>query len=805
MKISLNWVGDFVDISDVSAEEISRLLSAHTAEVEDIEYCGENISGVVVAEVLTCEQHPDADKLSVTTLNFGADEPVQVVCGAANVRAGLKVALAPVGCVLPGDFKIKKAKLRGQLSQGMICSDSEIELGDASDGIKELPSDAPVGTRLIDYLCLSDAVLELDNKSLTHRPDLWGHYGFARELATILKRPLKDYPSEFEWPTNASKYSVAIDDSDMTTCYQLAELSIGDGPQASPDWLQQRLLAVGQRPVNDIVDASNYVMLELGQPTHAFDAAKVIGDCVSVRPALDSEHFVALDGNECSLRTSDHVISDGEKPLALAGVIGGENSDVSSATKKILLESAAFDATAVRRSALHHNQRSEASSRFEKSLDPGFSQLASSRVCQLLCSMRDDIKVLAAPVFVGSAKIEPVELELNTSDARTLLGIDISNEDVAKNLQGLGFTVTTDGDRLNVVVPSYRATKDIQSAIDLVEEIGRIAGYDKIVPQALTAPIEAPRQLPYRQLANRLLMRMVNAHQAHETQSYSFISDEWAALQGMTTEDFIRVENPVQDSVSLLRQDPALSLLSQVADNEHEFSSGRLCEFTKGYQANPNGGEALESRYLAMLVWGPKDLDKAGQHSLLGQLQAVSADLCSVLNVAVQYQGNPTDLSSRFGFVHPKQCLELSFARQSIGVVARIHPNITSALGVTQSDSAVLLLDVDALVEAQAKTKFKFKSPPKFPAVKVDVALALPLAVDYTAAYESVASAAGNLLDSLELFDIYTGPGLEDGQHSLAFSVLLRAEDRTLGDKEEQKFINKVSKAAEQLGGNLRS
>ncbi len=805
MKISLNWVGDFVDISDKSAEEISALLSMHTAEVEGIEYSGANIAGVVVAEVLTCEQHPDADKLSVTTLNYGAEETVQVVCGAPNVRVGLKVALAPVGCVLPGDFKIKKAKLRGQLSQGMICSDSEIELSDASEGIKELPADAPIGARLIDYLELSDAILELDNKSLTHRPDLWGHYGFARELSAILKRPLKEYPSEFEWPAEASEYTLQLDDQQQTSCYQLTELSVGGGPQVSPEWMQQRLLAVGQCVVNDIVDVSNYVMLELGQPTHAFDKDKVSGKQISVRRATAEEGFVTLDETECTLMASDMVIADADKSIALAGVMGGANSEVDDTTTSILLESASFDATSVRRTALHHNLRSEASSRFEKSLDPNYTLSASQRVCQLLCEMRDDVKVDSAPVFAGSADVASERLTINVANVRTLLGIDISDQDIDQNLTALGFEVEANGDDMQVLVPSFRATKDIQSAVDLVEEVGRIAGYDKIVPQPLCAPIEVPKQLDYRRLASKLLMRLVNNHQAHETQSYSFIPDAWAKLQGLSCDDFIQIANPVNDAVSLMRQNPALSLLSQVPVNQREFPSGRLCEFTKGYAEDDENGEAIESRILAMLIWGPSDLPKSGQQSLVGQLRSVAADLTGLLNINAQYQVNPDDLQSRFGFAHPKQCLALSFARQSLGIISRVHPAVVSALGVDNSDVAVLLLDVDALVDAQAKTKFKFSSPPTFPAVKVDVALALPTGVDYAAAHNAVSAAAGKLLDQIELFDVYSGPGLKDGQHSMAFTVLLRASDRTLGDKEEQSFIQKVSKAAEQLGGNLRS
>ncbi|MDP6963046.1 MAG: phenylalanine--tRNA ligase subunit beta [Planctomycetota bacterium] len=804
MKISLKWINDFVDISDKSADEISSLLSVHTAEVEGIEYSGESIKDVVVAEVIDCIQHPDADKLSVTTLNYGGEDSVQVVCGAPNVRTGLKVALAPVGSLLPGGLKIKKAKLRGQLSQGMICSDSELELSDESDGIKELAADAPVGDRLIDYLALSDAVLELDNKSLTHRPDLWGHYGFARELSSILKRPLRQLSDgNFEWPQRECSFSIALDTDGVTNSYQLAELNITAGPQPSPAWMQQRLLAVGQRPVNDVVDVSNYVMLEIGQPSHAFDADKLSGNEISVRRATEQEKFVALDDSESNLNKSDYVIADIKGAIALAGVIGSKSSDVGEGTNRIVLECASFDATTIRRTALSHNLRSEASARFEKSLDPNYVSQASERVCELLCSIRDDITVVSKPVHNSLPSAEQISLKLDCDRARNLLGMDIDNAEIKDNLSRLGFNVEANGSDFTVEVPSYRATKDISLEIDLIEEVGRISGYDKIVPRPLEAPVEMPRQSPSRQLVGKLLARLIAVHNAHETQSYSFVADEWAQVLGQNADDFIQIDNPVQDGVSLMRRTPALSLLSQIVANEREFVAGRLCEFAKGYLPNPNGGEAIEKRYLAMVAWQPKTV--ASEFSLLSKLRSVAEDLAAVQNINLQIDATTGELPADYGFAHPKENLDMSFARQHLGIVSRFHPAVAEAVGLSQSDAAILLFDVDALVDASSKTRFKFKVPPKYPAVKVDVAIAVPKEINFESVRKVVAAAAGKLLDDLVLFDLYSGEGLPDNFHSMAFSVSLRAEDRTLGNKEEQKFINKVSKGAEQLGGNLRS
>lgn len=806
MKISLNWIGDFVDLTDVSAEQVSNLLSLHTAEVEGIEVYGEGIKDVVVGHVVSCGQHPDADKLSITEVDFGGKENVPVVCGAPNVREGLKIAFAQVGSRLPGDLKIKKAKLRGLESRGMICSERELEMSEEHDGILELPDDAPIGASLIEYLQLKDYILELDNKSLTHRPDLWGHYGFARELAALLKRSLKPLPTKVVWPEVSGDWKIQRTDTSGCTVYSALEIELGSAPRASNAKISRRLLAVDQRLVNDVVDLSNYVMLEIGQPTHAFDAATLHGKTIEVRAAHAGEKIVTLDGEERSLVEEDLVVADEKQAIALAGVMGGQNTEVSDRTERIVLEAAAFHATRVRRTAHRLALRSEASSRFEKTLDPAYAAQATARFCHLLLQDRPDAKILHAPAVASVTAPAPIQLPLNPTKTSELLGIPLKGEEMVSMLESIGFTFESLGDSYTVTVPSWRATKDVTLAIDLVEEVGRMFGYDRIVPAALNAPVEVPVQQPQRLLARKLVNRLVLAHGAHETQCYSFMDLAWVTRLGRKLTDFERLDNPVLSDVSLIRRDPIPSLLEQAAGNLNEVSRGMLCEVAKGYEPQTGAGP-LERRWLGVVSWGEKNLPKQGQESLFGHMRGVGEDLLRSIGVrADQWSITPQNPHlTAPDWAHPVQTLHWSLASQSIGWTCRVHPQLLKDLDYGAHDCAILLLDLEALSGVTEDRHTSFQSPSRFPGIKVDVALALPEEKSYAEVELALKKAGGKLLDSLQLFDVYTGEGMPDGQRSLAFRCVLRAADRTLSDKEEKKFLRKVEHAASELGGNLRS
>jgi phenylalanyl-tRNA synthetase beta chain len=609
-----------------------------------------------------------------------------------------------------------------------------------------------------------------------------------------------------QWPATGGSWDIRMNDLEGCPQYGAVEIDLGGTPGQAPAWMRYRLQAVEQRPVSDIVDITNYVLLEIGQPTHAFDAETLRGGTIEVRAATVDESFTTLDEVERQLQPGDLVIADGERAVALAGVMGGLDTEVTAATTRILLESAVFHPTRVRRTAQRLALRSEASARFEKSLDPHFTGLATARFCKLLCAIRPEAEVVAAPQVVGDASGEEVTLPLDPGACSALLGVDLDADAVTALLERLGFSVAVTTAGLAVTVPSWRATKDVRQTIDLVEEVGRLYGYDRIQPVPPTAPVEVPRQEPLRLIGRRLMRRLVQAHGAHETQSYSFMDKAWAARLELREDDFVTIANPVQAGVVLMRRDPVPALLEQAVGNLREKPAGRLCELAKGYEPRSGQLEPRERRWLALLEWGSRDLPREGQDSIFGRLRGVAEDLLRGLGLTDAVQVTPlAGAAARPAWSHPVQTLVYSCGEIRLGWSCRVFPGLQRELEFDRADVGVLLLDLEALAGLAAAAEPAFQVPSKFPGIKVDIAMALPVEVAYDTVVAAIRRSGGKFLDSLELFDVYTGPGLEEGQRSLAFRSLLRSPERTLSDKEERKFLKKMGQVAVELGGNLRS
>ena len=793
-----------MDLTGVDAHRVAELLALHTAEVEGVQEIGASIRDVVVGQVVACGRHPDADKLSVTKVDFGSGNLVDVVCGASNVRQGLKVAFAPVGACLPGGLKIKQAKLRGAPSQGMICSERELELSEEHAGIMELDPDAPLGARLVDFLGMSDWVLELDNKSLTHRPDLWGHYGFARELAAILTRPLQPLELRPDWPAAPSEWNVQLADQDCSH-YLGVSIEVPAGPRPSPSWLRARLRAVGVKPRNDIVDLTNYVLLETGQPLHAFDAERLRGRGVVVRSARSGEVLRCLDETERSLTVTDLVVADSHSPVALAGVIGGLDSAVSPDSRSIFLEAAGFHPARVRRTSQRLALRTDASSRFEKSLDPLGAEIAARRYCQLLSAIRPDARVSAAPARAGLAASPARQITFDPGQCARLLGVDPGASATRGILERLGFRVQDASLPWTVEVPSWRATKDVTIAVDLVEEVGRMHGYDQIQASAWQAPVTPPQERPARLLARELASRLRGAHQAAESQSYSFITRRWAELLRLDPTSFLQLANPMQAGADLIRRDPIPSLLEQAAANVRERGEGRIFEIARGYEPR-SGAEPRERSWVGMVEWCRLPREEQGPTSLFARARCVTEDLLRQAGAAAQVKASAEHDFSAAPWLHPAHALVWRHDGSVLGWSGRVDPRLGQALHGTSFGYSIVLLDLAAVQQAAAaQSAARFRSPPRLPAVKVDVALLLPVEKSYAEVEAAVRRAGGSLLESLDLFDLYQGPNIPTGQRSLAFHAVLRAADRTLEDKDEQGFIERVVKAAADLGGSLRS
>ena len=798
MKISLDWLSDFVNLEGVSATELADRLSLRTAEVEGVSVVGESLSQVVVGEVLSCEPHPEADRLSVTQVAFGADEAVPVVCGAPNVRKGLKVAFAPIGSCLPGDLKIKKAKLRGVESFGMICSASELELADDQEGILELEDTAAVGVGLVEHLELADSVLELDNKSLTHRPDLWGHWGMAREVAAIWGRSLKGPALSPTFSDNAELPRIEIQDAQACPYYAALRVDLKGNPRPSPAWMARRLRAVGQRPIHDVVDLTNYILLEIGQPTHAFDADRVAGDALLVRSAENGEVLTTLDGQERSLACTDLLIADSSGPLALAGVMGGLSSEVHDGTTTLLLESAHFDAVRVRRSAARFGLRTEASTRFEKSLDPSWADLALRRFTHILAEIRPEASVAASPSWAGCSAAPERELALDPIRTASLLGLpSLSLEKITEPLQALGFGVREQEGSLLVSVPSWRASKDITQEVDLVEEVGRLSGYENIDPRPLERHSEFHLPEASWVLQRLLGRRLAGAWRGYETESYSFLHSAWATRLSLEEDDFLHLCNPVQDEVHLIRRDPIPSLLDQAAANLREHATGCLFEFAKGYE--PDGETPQERSWLGVVMWG-EEARVDGPGSFFGRARSVAEDLFIMAGVKAE----PESGRGSFSWAHPVRSLSWQAQGVSVAVSGCPDPGLLAELGLRDRAWGLLLVDLAAVIGLHPSSH-AFQAPPRFPGIKVDIALSLPRELAYAEVESAVRLAGGNLLESVQLFDLFEGDPLPPTHRSLGFRVLLRTAERTLEEKDERLFLDRVGAAALEMGGQLRA
>lgn len=812
MLISTRWLARHVDLDGLTPEQVADSLTLATAEVEGLSAFAPHLADVLVGFVQTCEPHPDADKLSVCTVDVGGEEPLQIVCGAPNIAAGQKVAVATVGTVLPGDFKIKKAKIRGVASQGMICSAQELELGDDHDGIWVLDEDAAVGLGVAEALDLTDTVIEIDNKSLTHRPDLWGHRGIAAELAAIHRREL--LPLDLSLPAcgDGPAFPVRID---APACSRYIALGVDGVRQGqSPDWLRFLLLAVGQRPLDLLVDLSNFVMLDLGQPNHLFDRGRLSGEGIVVRMAREGERTTTLDGEERALSQEDLLICSGEEPVALAGIMGGEGSKVLPGTSDLLLEVAHFDPVSTRRSAIRLGMRSDASARFEKGLDPTLPLAAAAHLVRTLASIQPDISLPAPATDVGTWSDPACEIELRGERVRRLLGLSLSDEEIADSLRRLHFGVREGGGVLQVSVPSGRAGKDVALEEDLVEEVGRIVGYARIPVRSVTAEIAPPPRDDRRTLVRGIQDRLSGGARFHEVLNYSFLSDESLAALGLDDRPHVELRNPVCEGERNVRRSVLPGLLGLLERNRRRREEVRLFEIGKGYlpERPSERGEPLEIHEVG-LVWAavPCAAGARFDAGCFAGLQGVLEDLLGSVGFDAPTWEVAGD-SSPPAWAHPGRTLfavlpDAAGVPRPVGVLAALEPGLHRTLGLEgelATEVAAARISLDLLLDSAPRAA-GYRPIPRFPSTKIDVALAVGREVGVGDCVAAIERCGKGLVVSCELFDVFSGESVGAGRRSLAFHVVLASPERTLGEADGRKFLRRVERAALDLGGELRS
>jgi phenylalanyl-tRNA synthetase beta chain len=801
MKLSLRWLSRHVDLAGIEPRRILADLTMSTAEIEGLQAFGEGLEPFVVGHVRSCRKHPDADKLTVCEVDLGrAGGVVPIVCGAPNVAAGQRVVVIRPGDTLPaggskGPLKIKVGKIRGVESHGMICSESELALSSEHDGILVLPADTPIGARLLDVAPIQDTVFEIDNKSINHRPDLWGHYGFARELAAIYGRELRPLLADVPLPATGRRIEVVIEDG--KACPRYCGLCI-DGVVAGPSPLALRwqLAAVGQRSINLPVDLTNYVMLDLGQPMHAFDARHVGDGPIRVRRARAGEVLTTLDGQRRRLGEQDLLICVGDRPAALAGVMGGAGTMVAPDTTSLFLESANFHAATVRRTSMALGLRTDASARFEKAQDPANAELAIHcylRLLQQYCPTAKAAGPLADP---AGFRFEPKTIVLRRSRLQLKLGVRLEDAQVAAILGSLQFGVAVTDQGFAVTAPSFRATKDIAIEDDLIEEVGRMFRYDNI-PERPLQGIQAP---PVRNeelfVARRLVEVACLEHGCHEVYNYSFVPDAVLAAAGAIEHAYVQVANPVAPEITRVRRHVLPSLLSCVPGNLRSAAEVRLCEHGKGYHAEMRDEHKLphEVREFALVL-----ARNQGAHPFLELREAVGSLLERIGYPAVM---NRVWHGKDQPWVHPSRAVAIDRDGSPCGYVAHLHPGIARAMGLPPT-TAIACLDVRALC-ANGRRVARFEPLPTYPVLPVDVALLVDEGVQVAAVAEFLRATGKKLVRDVRLFEVYRGEPLPSGKKSLNFTVTLGADDRTLTDEDESRFLGKVREQCGSIGAELR-
>lgn len=802
MKVSYQWLSQYVDASGNTAAELAEKLTRSGIEVDIVENRNKGVEKVVVGFVKSREKHPDADKLSVCIVDAGQETDLQIVCGAKNVAAGQKVPVALIGAKLPDGLAIKRSKLRGVESQGMICSAKELGLNDKllpkeiQEGILVLPEDTEVGASILDVLALSDEVMDLD---LTpNRSDCLSMLGAAYEIGAILGREVKLPEAEAGLQESADavkaadRISVEISAKELCSHYA-ARLIEGVRIGTSPLWLQNRLMAAGIRPINNIVDITNYVMLEYGQPLHAFDADKLANGHVDVRLAHEGEKLVTLDDVERTLDPHMLLITDGTKPVAIAGVMGGANSEVTEGTTRILLESAKFDGGSVRKTSRQLGLRSEASLRFEKVVNPEAVIPALNRAAALIAELAGGL-VASGVVEAVTQEHRPVQIDITVGRINSYLGTQLSAEEVTAIFGRLNFTVEPLGqDGLRVHVPSRRG--DITRAVDLIEEVARLHGYDHI-PTTLMNVVTTPGALTKEQSIRRVVRTLLTNSGLHEAITYSFTHPEqirsFPGAYGATKP--VALAMPMSEERSVLRTSLIPHLLDVAGYNRNRnnddvavFEIGRV--FLTGEEKLSRLPE--EKLMLAILMTG-----KRSEVHWTGKPADVDFyDLKGIFEGLVQYlgiEGLRYAAAGPEGF-HPGRCAHVEVERDGvckvIGTLGQLHPALQQQKDL--ADTYVLEVELDAFAEL-AGERFTYEPLPRFPAITRDMALVVDRSVAVGDLLEKAKETAGSLLESIQVFDIYTGERLGADKKSVAISLVYRTLERTLTDEEVSELHGRV-------------
>ncbi|MBC8208856.1 MAG: phenylalanine--tRNA ligase subunit beta [Desulfobulbaceae bacterium] len=812
MKVTLDWLNEYVNTDGISPQEIADHLTMLGLEVDSVEELFQELAPLKTALIVTAEPHPDADKLTLCQVSVG-DETHQIVCGAPNARAGLVTCVALPGTILPDGLKIKKSKIRGVKSNGMLCSERELGLSQDHTGIMELPAGTDHGLGLLEALDLNDILIEVD---LTpNRPDCTSVIGVAREVSGISRRKLSRPVEEATLGGRDQRFSVDVESSELCPRYSARLITnVTIGP--SPWWLRKRLLSVGIRPINNVVDITNYVMMEYGQPMHAFDFQNLAGGAILVRQPRNQETtFTTLDNIERPLEPSTLLICDRDKPVALAGIMGGLNSEVSEATTEVLLESACFDPVSVRKTARRLKLATEASYRFERGVDPGGCVVAMERAVQLLCELSGGTaEDMGRDAYSG---VRPLNsLTLRISRTSNLLGMPFDYEKISELLQSIGIrTKPKDDDTLWVNPPTFRV--DLEREVDLIEEVARLVGYNTIPTTLPMVHMSYPEQDKNRRLRSQA-QDLLTAISFSEAINYSFTSTDhpqkMELAEGDARHEQVTLLNPLSEEQAVMRTMLLPGLLENVQRNiSFQKTAVKLFEIGKVFTPTGADQQPVETTFLAGVLSGnrhgassslhhkpvPVDIfDAKGAVEYLLQGMRLRSNS---IDTAISFQIPATDHSETY--TEPGQCLIIHDKDEIIGSLGKINPVIARKFGVKQ-DVYYFDINFDRLCAEPASEK-SFNSLPVYPAVKRDIALVIPDHVPAGELLAAIRETKEQLIENCAIFDVYQGKNIEDGHKSVALSVTYRSPKKTLTEKVVEKSHSKIVKMlASRFEGSLR-
>ncbi len=790
MKLSMRWLSDYVKL-DAPIKEYIAKMTMTGSKVEGYEIEGEEIKNVVVAKILEVNKHPNADKLSVCKVDIGRGEPIQIVTGATNIFEGAVVPAALDGAELPGGVKIKKGKLRGEESCGMMCSVGELNVtahdfpGAIEDGILILEDKYVIGQDIREALGLNDTIVEFE--ITPNRPDCLSVIGLARESAASFGKKFEEHIPAIKKESGDINELLKVEVRNGKLCPRYVARMIKNVKiEPSPMWMRERLRASGVRPINNIVDITNFVMLEYGQPMHAFDSKRVAGGQIIVRNAEEGEKITTLDGIERNLTTDMLVICDSEKPSAVAGVMGGEYSGIEDDTNTIIFESANFLGSSIRTTSRKLGLRTESSSRFEKGLDTENCMKAVMRACELVEELGAG-EVVGGIIDVNNAPFENTKIKLDGAWIRSFLGAEIPDEDIKNMLIAEGFEVKGD----EIIVPSWRS--DVEHKADIAEEAARFYGYDKIPTTAIKGSSRG--LLTERQRFERALENALLGCGCSEVATYSFISpknyDKICLPAESVERNSLVITNPLGEDTSIMRRNAIPSMLEVIARNSNNRNlEGSFYELATEYIPGAEGELPEEKTVLVIGAYGG-DTD---YYSLKGIVEAVFDSAAQKEWEVRACETNPT--------FHPYRCAEIVIAGEAAGVMGEIHPKVMENFGIAPKTYCARIY-VDALYDNRIEAK-TYKALPKYPATTRDIALVCDVDVENLTLEKKIKTAAGKILEKVELFDIYTGTQIPEGKKSMAYSLTLRAADRTLTDEEADKAVAKILRSMEEIGVTLR-